>query len=371
MDWKDTTPGDNPICLVGAGFQKAALKKPMPSTNDLVEKTIQNEVNQFPILSALYMNNVSPLLDLNYIWKNIGHLSLSLAYYYHQIYRDYRSLNNRTTKVIEQYKRYNSPPHEIIWVVLGLELKKMIAYQYDTNRIGPFNESVISNMNKIILPDTRFTWISLNYDIVLEKMLVCEICKEEEFNSVFQKVKYSFDPLLANKSFENSNPEHLLIKPHGSLNVVFETDNQNSNNKIHKMYYKDESNYFATFDWEEMGYNIQQNKINEKRPWMIGYLPDDLKDELNSKALFSDLAHDLCKWNMAYSSFALGNATSLFILGYSMPDEDEWIWTRVRNIENKNLYIYVASGSSSDRIVQELNNNGFINVEKVNNGYID
>ena len=226
-------------------------------------------------------------------------------------------------------------------------------------------------MKKIISEDTRFAWISLNYDIVLEKMLVCEICKGKEFNFRFRKVKYSFDSLLTTRGSKNTDSEHLLITPHGSLNVVFETDNQNRGNKIHKVYYKNENNYFDTFDWEEMGYNIQQNKINEKRPWMIGYLPDVLKDELNSKALFSDLAHDLCKWNMAYSSFTLENATSLFILGYSMPLEDEWIWTRVRNIENKKTKIYIASHNDSERISRSLGDIGFKNVYIVNNGKID
>jgi hypothetical protein len=182
---------------------------------------------------------------------------------------------------------------------------------------------------------------------------------------------HSFGTTVTNKSFKNDDSKHILIKPHGSLNVVFETDNQNTYNKIHKIYYKDENNYFATFNWEDMGYDILQNKINEKRPWMIGYLPDDLKDELNSKAYFSDLAHDLCKWNMAYSSFALVNATSLFVLGYSMPEEDEWIWTRVRNIENKEIKIYIASHNDSKKILKSFENIGFRNVYIVNNGKID
>ena len=54
-----------------------------------------------------------------------------------------------------------------------------------------------------------------------------------------------------------------------------------------------------------------------------------------------------------------------------MPREDQWIWARVKNIENKNLNIYVASSCSSDCIAQELKNNGFTNVDKVNNGNID
>jgi len=246
----------------------------------------------------------------------------------------------------------------------------MIAYQYDYQKIGEFNESVISNIRGIIEKDRKFTWISLNYDIVLEKMLVREICREEKFNSDSPKVKYSFDALLTGKSFNTADSEHLLIKPHGSLNIVFETDNQNTSNKIHKIYYKNKNNYFDTFNWKDMGYDIQPNKINEKRPWMIGYLPDVLKAELNSKAYFSDLAHDLCKWNMAYSSFALENATSLFILGYSMPDEDEWIWTRVRNIENKKIKIYIASRNASKRILKSFEDIGFTDVQIVNSGSI-
>ena len=377
LDWKDTTPGDNPVCLVGAGFQKAALKNSKPSTEDIVKETVQKEGNQFPILSVLYKSNISPNLRLNYIWENIWCLSLLLANYYPQIYEDYSSLDDGIPKVIEKYEQYENPfcsPQNIIGVVLELELKKMVAYHYDSNKIGAFKGSAISNINYPISQSRKFTWISLNYDIVLEKMLVCEICKEEEFNSRFRKVRYSFDSLLTTnryKIFKNPDSEHLLIKPHGSLNVVFKTDNQNTDNKIHKIYFQNENNYFDTFDWKKLGYNTPQNKINEKRPWMIGYLPDALKDELNSKALFSDLAHDLCKWNMAYTSFALEKATSIFILGYSMPIEDRWIWERVRNIGNKNLNIYVASGRNSDSIVQGLWNHGFTNVEKVNNGYID
>jgi hypothetical protein len=126
-----------------------------------------------------------------------------------------------------------------------------------------------------------------------------------------------------------------------------------------------------------MGYEIKYDKnhqaiINEKRPWLIGYLPDEFKDELNSEALFSDLAHDLCKWNAAYTSFALENATSIFILGYSMPEEDKWIWARFKNIDKKeDRKIYVASKGDSDNIVERLKNIDFAKAEKVNSGCIN
>lgn len=288
---------------------------------------------------------------------------------YTQICKDYSSLNNKITAVIKEYKKLGFKPLNVFF---ELELKKMIAYHYDSQKIGAFNKSVISNMRSIISQDKKFTWISLNYDIVLEKMLVCEIYRKEEFNFNFRKVKYAFDSLLTNKSFTNDDSEHILIKPHGSLNVVFETDNQNTYNKIHKIYYKDKNNYFDTFNCEDVGYNLPGNKINEKRPWLIGYLSDDRKDELTSKPYISDLAHDLCKWNMAYSSFAFVNATSLFILGYSMPEEDEWIWTRVRNIENKQkIKIYIASHNESKKILKSFENIGFRKVYIVNEGKID
>ena len=370
IDWKDTAPGDNPVCLVGAGFQRAVLDKPMPSNKNIIKKTVQNKGEQFPILSALCNSKIPLRLDLNYIWNNTGPLSLALANYSHQIRKDYSSLNNKITDVIKVYQRLP------IKVVLELELKKMIGYHFDSQKIGAFKKDSdrpnIKPFKRFISQNRKFTWISLNYDIVLEKMLVCEICGKEEFNFDFREVKYSFDSLLTNKSFTNDDSEHLLIKPHGSLNVVFETDNQNTYNKTHKIYYKNENNYFDTFNGEEMGYNIHQNKINEKRPWMIGYLADDQKAELTSKPYISDLAHDLCKWNMAYSSFALVNATSLFILGYSMPDEDAWIWTRVRNIENKEkIKIHIASGKHSENMSESFENIGFRNVYIVNNGKID
>ena len=93
MDWNDITlrdTGENPVCLVGAGFQIAVLDNSMPSTRNIIKETVQKEEGkQFPILSALYESNISPDLSLDYIWGNIWCLSLLLTNYYHQIYRDY------------------------------------------------------------------------------------------------------------------------------------------------------------------------------------------------------------------------------------------------------------------------------------------
>jgi len=368
VDWDKT----NPVCIVGAGFQKAVLCKGLPSTDDIIEKTVQSHEKQFPILSILINKKISPQCDLNYIWKNIKCLSLLLANYYSQIELNYSLFNNKITEVIKKYKEYNQPPHTIIWVVLGLELKKMLAYQYNYNSTKINGESSFcasDNLKEIISKSEKITWISLNYDIILEQMLIYAIYNQKKFNHSFGKVKYSFDQLFGNLNIIDF--EHLIIKPHGSLNVVFETKNQNSNNKIHSLYFKENDDYFATFDCKEIGYDVNnQNIIVEKRPWLIGYLPDDMKDELNSIAYFSDLAHDLSKWNMASTSFALENASSIFILGYSMPQEDEWIWARFRNIREKDINIFVASKCSSKRIVEEFKRNGFANVNIINGGEI-
>jgi hypothetical protein len=371
-DWNEINHGENSVCIVGAGFQKAVLCKGLPSTGDIIKNTVENKRKEFPILSILFNKKISPRCDLNYIWKNIADLSSLLANYYSEIESNYSSLNNKITEVIKNYEMSNKPPQTIVGVVLGLELKKMLAYQYDsskTNGESSFKKSAIGNLNKIILKSGKITWISLNYDIVLEQMLEYAIYNQKKFNHPFRDVKYSFDQLFGNLNIDDF--KHLIIKPHGSLNVIFKTENQNTPNKIHSVYFKNPNNYFETFDCEEMGYVDVHNAITEKRPWLIGYLPDEMKDELNSPALFSDLAHDLCKWNMAHTSFALENASSIFILGYSMPQEDEWIWARFKNIRKNEISIFVASYCDSDRIVNDLRISGFTKVYKIMDGRID
>lgn len=372
VDWNNINPGKKPVCIVGAGFQKAVLCEKLPSTEDIIEKTVKSQRNQFPILSILFDNKISCRFDLNYIWKNINDLSLELAHNYNlEIESKYSKLNNKTTQVIEDYKRHDATPQNILWVVLGLELKKMLAYQYKSTKIkgeSYFKKCAIDNLKEITSKSEKFTWISLNYDIVLEQMLVYAIYNQKKLNRFCEEVKYSFDQLFGNLSIVDF--KHLIIKPHGSLNVVFETYDQNSNNKIHSLYFTENDDYFTTFDCQKFGYDINdQNIITEKRPWLIGYLPDDMKDELNSRAYFSDLAHDLSKWNMASASFALENASSIFILGYSMPQEDEWVWARFRNIK-KDIDIFVASRKSSKGIVKELKRNCFTNVNIINAGKI-
>jgi len=68
-------------------------------------------------------------------------------------------------------------------------------------------------------------------------------------------------------------------------------------------------------------------------------------------------------------SYIREKASSIFILGYSTPQEDEWIWARFRNIR-KDINIFVASRGSSKGIVKELERNYFKNVNIINDGKI-
>jgi len=239
LDWDNINPGKKPVCIIGAGFQKAVLCKGLPSTKDIIEKTVESQREQFPILSKLSDKKILPRCDLNYIWKNIESLSSLLANYYSEIESNYSSsLDNKIIKVINKYKEYNQPPQTIILVVLGLELKKMLAYQYNSTKINGesyFKKSAIDNLKGIISKSEKIIWISLNYDIVLEQMLVYAIYNQEKFNHSFGKVKYSFEQLFGNLNVVDF--KHLIIKPHGSLNIVFETYDQNRS-PIHRLYFK-------------------------------------------------------------------------------------------------------------------------------------
>ena len=78
--WAKNDPGDNPVCIIGAGFQRAVLDPPlpMPASKDpmeknIIEKTFSESGAEFPALSLL-----GPRLtktDLNYVWTNIYRIS--------------------------------------------------------------------------------------------------------------------------------------------------------------------------------------------------------------------------------------------------------------------------------------------------------
>lgn len=52
-DWDNINPGKKPVCIIGAGFQKAVLCRGLPSTKDIIKETVESQGEQFPILSKL------------------------------------------------------------------------------------------------------------------------------------------------------------------------------------------------------------------------------------------------------------------------------------------------------------------------------
>jgi hypothetical protein len=75
--------------------------------------------------------------------------------------------------------------------------------------------------------------------------------------------------------------------------------------------------------------------------------------------MLPDSAHDLCKWNMSYAGLSFQKASALYILAYSMPEADRWIWERLRALPKKDFPIYVASKNDTKQIANLLRKYGF------------
>lgn len=372
--WQHIDPGRSPVCLVGAGFPLGILKKKPPSTEEIIQDTVKNHSSEFPILSKLSQLLSASDTALNCVWQNIKCLANLLCPFYRAITADYNSSNLDYLKnVMEFYKSRCASPQDILWVLLGLELKKAISLNYGFKTIGNcgnWNTSALQNIKHLLGKTTPYVWISLNYDLILENLLI-EHCEIAKFNMDSDDVAYSFAGLIEKPFLKIPSCKHLIVKPHGSVNVIFETRTEMSDKKYHSLRFADSNDFTVVFSYNGYGYNSLKPPFIEKRAWLVGYLPDDAKDELNSKALFSDMAHDLCKWNMSTTSFALGNASSLIIIGYRMPPEDEWIWKRVKNLFNKSISIYIASGSKSNSILKRFAELGFKRLFLVNGGWLD
>jgi hypothetical protein len=140
---------------------------------------------------------------------------------------------------------------------------------------------------------------------------------------------------------------------------VWESRSIPTKRDLHQVYFVDSKDKLKTCDFAEVGCIKGNDPATEIRPWVIGYLPDEMKDELNSPAMLPDAAHDLCKWNMSHAGLSLQKASALYILAYSMPDADRWIWERLRALPKKDFPIYVASDSDTKRIVESLREYGF------------
>jgi len=366
--WKKNSPGDNPVCIVGAGFQLAVLDRKRPSTGDIISKTVDERPSEFPAL-----NRLCPLLtnrNLNYVWTNIYTIGENWQRLTPDIVAAYKT-NFPNTRMgwlvgdIEQRNRNSYPG--LLSLILGVELKRMLAFQYDQAELCLTTAFPGDLKDFLSASKKHICWVSLNYDMCLEKALDTFVGKFEW--------RYGFQELFSGDDEKSSsNICHVVVKPHGSLNIWFKTV-WNSRCRptepdLHELLFVDKSDRLKSCAFKEIGYVSSGKPCEEVRPWIIGYLPDFMKDELNSPGNFADSAHDLCKWNLTYGALALQKASSLYILAYSMPEEDRWIWERLRALPKKAFPVYVASAGDTKRIVKSLSEYGFDANELTDNGFI-
>lgn len=353
--WTKNEPGDNPVCIVGAGFQLAMLDPKRPSTEDIISNTVDNYGDQFPALKR-----VTPLLakrNLNYVWTNIGRISQDGATIIPHVIREYETQFKGEPMgfLVEHLKKLAeaSSPSWLLWILLGVELKKMLAVQYDRENMK-LKDRLPCGLTKFLkkTEKTLVIWISLNYDLCLETAL-----GDGKWIYAFENFLEGFDKVR--KGVQG----HVIVKPHGSLNIWFKTVWESrsipTNRDLHQVYFVDSTAKLKTCNFAKVGCVSGNDPAAEIRPWVIGYLPDEMKDELNSPGMLPDVAHDLCKWNMSYTGLSLQKASALYILAYSMPEGDRWIWERLRALPKKDFPIYVASGSDTKRIVDSLRVYGF------------
>jgi len=168
-------------------------------------------------------------------------------------------------------------------------------------------------------------------------------------------------------SFEHEDSNHVISKPHGSLNFVFET-NWSVSPIEHGLNYFSLQDKLATCPEDSVGITKHGN---ETRPWIVGYLPDYLKHEHNTNVHESDISHDLCRLNVGALSMALQDATSLSLLGYSMPKEDEWVWAKICMLMDRDTSIHIISRGSSEKIKQQFLKYGFSKVKIENGGKLN
>ena len=392
----------NPIFLVGAGFPLGVAKiknESLPSTGNLISKTANLKTNtlvdttvhnknefKFPLIKAFNDEFKEKKTRLDDVWTFIdkickkglaaGNTSFlttnNLLEKAKKTYQSFSETNPMRALFDYQYSRTGISPDTITSIILGVELKRMLAFQYDQDRLSsklPDAEELKNSEFGTLVKDIKpATWISLNYDLVLEKVL-------EDLSKYWS---YAFDSLIPFCDLTEKNNEsklkanHQIVKPHGSLNLWFKsvlTDNQPTSHQI----YFAKKDRLTTCEFNKIGYQYKNDrKIREElRPLVIGYLPDALKDETNSPGSLADVAHDFCKWNLTHASLSLQKATAIVILGYSLPVEDFWMWSRLASIPNKDIPVFVASRDGSDGIVDRLIREGFSKAKKIKEGSIE
>jgi len=362
-DWRDNTPGTDPVCVVGAGFSLAVLESPPPSTRDLIPDSVCYHAVKFPILKCLVQDlptavnsGFDPDISINSVWRRLGEFGQFLSSHFRQVFDDYAKQpdDSRIWNVVRRLiLAYD--PSRFIEIMLEIELKRMVALQFDGSTLRPKPVRDFPGLEALLegQHSSTTTWISLNYDTALEVLLQA-MTKAGAW-------RYCFDGWFAGDAAIDG-ARHILAKPHGSVNVWFDTVWQVP--PLHTVYFADPQDHLKTCSEAKVGGdNFREGESpREYRPWLVGYVPDEMKYELNSPGFYADAAHDLCKGNLAFAGLSLQKATSLYVLGYSMPTEDTWMWSRVGGMHDKSVPVYVASRGDTESIVNQFRVRGFSSV---------
>ncbi len=398
------------MCVVGVGLGTALLggklpkgKNPYKST-EIIGATVDAHPDMFPLLNLLVTifatckgrPNSPVCLSLNKVWAYYRDWADSVAPHVGDLLADYAATKSAQSYLVDWLCRRRSL-NAVVRTLLEAEFQRMLSfwYAYDdtTNKTGIKSEleralkqqpracdGFVDFLGQI---KTEITWISPNYDTVLETLLEADVTEERDKKgrvTVKQKLKvpwrYWFQEMIGGRA-SPMNAKHVIVKPHGSLNIKFHTHwpkcvhtlwpaERREAPAMHELKFVDRNNRLRTFAEGDIGcpdLYQKKSKDDEKdpicqcRPWLVGYLPDEMQREVNSPGMFADPAHDLCKANLGYTGMALASAKSLVILGYSMPQEDQWIWNRLAALprtRKREINIYVASGTDTARIIRDL-----------------
>lgn len=344
------------ICLVGAGYLNAVNKNKLCTSQNIIEETVLKEPKKFPVLDLMYSKckteRVLHLLKLNTVWSNLSFfvnlVSPEIGIIIDR-YNDCKISAHMKSLLNNNLIPFYGLSKKLIESILGLELVRMLAYQYSSSNIS-IEDNINNELLSIITSENQTIFITPNYDISLESTL-------ERHSPGW---KYFIDNVLKTKE---SDAKHIVLKPHGSLNLKFTT--QFGAAVRHSLSFVSNSDVLKTITEEEIGLHKKGGIPTEIRPSIIGFFPDKNKFEVNVSAAVSDINQDYIKVNVCALSLSLQNADSIYILCYSMPPEDTWIWNRIKNIQNLDIQVMVASGGNTEGIIAKFKSIGFRNVDKL------
>ena len=126
VEWKDAEPGEYPVFLVGAGFSLAVLNPRLPSTADLISDTVARFGSKFPLISRLHSHPARLNLSLDFVWTYINDICRQLIVDPVGLLREYGESHPTGHPMLRLAQEHVGNPA----ILLGVELKRMLALQY-------------------------------------------------------------------------------------------------------------------------------------------------------------------------------------------------------------------------------------------------